>query len=133
MIEIRYTKSQAGLNNIFDLFHINDYIPLPLSEQRNEGTELKFYLSLFQRLNILDTTVTGVAYFWNTYFSCRFNDYAFKMIYDNEYDVVSFAVDEKCVEQRQFIAESIKSLVENEGLNTEINSQYGIINLNSDL
>lgn len=133
MIEIRYAKSEAGLDNIFDLFHINDYIPMPLKEQRNEGTELKFYLSLFKKFNIIDTHETGVMFFWNTYFTCRFNDIVFKMIYDNEYDIVSFVVDEKCIEQRQFIAESIKSLVEKEGLNTKIDPRYGIIDLNSDL
>ena len=93
MIEIRYTKSKAGLDNIFDLFHINDYIPMPLKEQRNEGTELKFYLSLFQRFNMIDSPETGVAFFWNTYFTCRFNDIVFRMIYDNEYDIAGYFID----------------------------------------
>ena len=130
MIEIRYSKSESGLDNIFDLFHISAYIPMPLTEQRNERTELKFYLSLFQRFNMLDTPETGVTLMWNTYFNCRFNDYAFKMIYDNDYDIVSFAVDKKCIEQRRLIAESIKSLVEKEGLNTKVEPRYGIIDLN---
>ncbi len=133
MIEIRYAKSQTGLDNMFDFLHISDYIPLPLTEQRNEGTELKFYLSLFKRFNIIDSDVTGVAYFWSTYFTCRYEQFIFKMIYDNDYDLVSFAVDKKFIKQRKFIAESIKSLIEKEGLNTEMNANIRIIDLNSDL
>ena len=132
MIEIRYSKSKAGLDNIFDLFHINDYIPMLLAEQRNEGTELKFYLSLFRRFDILNGDATGVTYFWNTYFTCKINNYVFKIIYDNEYDIVSFAVDEKFIEKRQFIAESIKSLIEKEGLNTDMKLQIRAIDLNPD-
>ena len=131
MIEIRYTKSQAGLDNIFDLFHINDYIPMPLIEQRNEGTELKFYLSLFQKFNIIDSNVNGIAYFWNTYFTCRYNDFVFKMIYDIDYDIVSFAVDKEFIEQREIIAEAIKSLIEKEGLKINMSAKYGIIDVNS--
>ena len=104
MIEIRYSRSQAGLDNIFDLFHINDYIPVPISEQHSEGTELRFYLSLFKRFD----------------FTCQINGLTFKMIYDNEYDTVSFAVDEEFIEQRRSIAEAVRSLVEKEGLNTKI-------------
>ena len=52
MIEILYSKSQAGLDNIFDLLHVNDYIPMPLADQRKEGTKLKFYLSLFRKFNM---------------------------------------------------------------------------------
>ena len=130
MIEIRYSKSKSGLDNIFDLFHVNDYIPMPLTEQRNEGTELKFYLSLFKRFDILTSDATGVTYFWNTYFTCCINECYFKMVYDNEYDIVSFAVDEKFIERRQFIAESIKSLIEKEGLNTGISHQLRAIDLN---
>ena len=133
MIEIRYAKSQAGLDNIFDLLYINDYIPMPLAEQHNEGTELKFYLSFFQRFNMLGIPETGVTFFWNTYFTCQFNEYVFKMIYDHEYDTVSFAVDKKFIEQRQFIAGSLKSLIEKEGLNTKINPRCKMIDLNSNL
>ena len=67
MIEIRYSRSQAGLDNIFDLFHINDYIPVPISEQHSEGTELRFYLSLFKRFDILSPPTTGTKYIWNIF------------------------------------------------------------------
>ena len=120
MIEIRYSRSQAGLDNIFDLFHINDYIPVPISEQHSKGTELRFYLSLFKRFDILSPSTTGTKYIWNTHFTCQINGHTFKMIYDNEYDTVSFAVDEEFIEQRRSIAEAVRSLVEKEGLNTKI-------------
>ena len=106
MIEIRYSKSKAGLDNIFDLLYINDYIPIPLTEQRKERIELRFYLSLFKKFNMVDSGAAGASYFWNTHFICRYSDFVFKMIYDNDYDIVSFAVDEKFIEQRKNIAEA---------------------------
>jgi hypothetical protein len=42
------------------------------------------------------------------------------LIYDNEYDIVSFAVDEKYIGQRESIAGYIRSLIEKEGLETRI-------------
>lgn len=120
MIEIRYSRSMAGLDNVFDFYNISDYIQLPAEELRKEGTELRFYLSLFRKFNIIDSDQKGADHIWNTYFTCHINDVVFKLIYDNEYDIVSFAVDEKYIGQRESIAGYIRSLIEKEGLETRI-------------
>ena len=45
MIEIKYKKSTAGIDNFFEFYNEQEYIPMSLSEFRTDGSVLKFYLS----------------------------------------------------------------------------------------
>ena len=58
MIEIKYSKSTAGIDNFFDFDNVQEYIPMSLSELRTDGSILKFYLSLFKKFDIIDKNAT---------------------------------------------------------------------------
>ena len=130
MIKIKYEKSSAGIDNLFDFFNEQEYIPMSLLELRKEGSILKFYLSLFKKFNIVDEDVCGVSFEWNTRFPCKYKDIEFELVYDNEWDIVSFCVNEKYINDRETIAEVIKLLIETEGMNVVIEHHIDIYNLN---
>ena len=102
MIEIKYGKSAAGIDNFFDFLNVQEYIPMSLSELRADGAVLKFYLALFKK------------------FPCKYNGFEFELVYDNEWDIESFCVKQEYVKDRETIAEAIKALIETEGMNVVI-------------
>ena len=86
MIEIKYNKSNAGIDNFFDFYNEQEYIPMSISELRVNGSILKFYISLFKKFNIIAENEHGVSFWWNTRFPCKYNDIEFELVYDNEWD-----------------------------------------------
>ncbi len=133
MIEIEYSKSDAGADNFFHLYHIHEYIPMFSPELLEDGLELKFYLSLFRKFNIIEKDASGISFWWNTRFYCKYNEYEFTMVYDNDYGFVDFCVEGKFIKNRETIAEAIKSLVETEGRNVVIDHNIDIYDLNKAL
>lgn len=129
MIEIKYRKSNNGDDNFFDLYNIQEYLPVSSFELLKDDLELKFYLSLFKKFNIIEKT-QGITFWWNTHFHCKYNNYEFTMIYDNDYGFVSFCVKKDFIKNRETIAEAIKSLVEQEGKNVTIDYTVDIYDLN---
>lgn len=130
MIEIKYSKSTAGIDNFFDFDNVQEYIPMSLSELRTDGSILKFYLSLFKKFDIIDKNATGFSFWWNTRFHCKYNDIEFELVHDNDWDVQSFCVNGKYIKDRETIAEAIKSLIESEGMNVVIDHKADIHDLN---
>ena len=109
-VSIVYLTSSSGLDNVF-MFDISDY----LSKLRKGREELEFYLNIFEKHNILNTCNTaGEEMIWSTCYKCNYQGVPFTMAYDNEYDMVSFSVDENNISQRRFVAEGIKELIEQE-------------------
>lgn len=133
MIEIKYFESTAGIDNFFDFFNIQEYIPMSLSELQADGATLKFYLSLFKKFNIIDKNATGISFWWNTSFPCKYNNIEFELIHDNDWDWESFCVQGKYIKDRETIAEAIKSLIETEGMNVVIDQNIDIYDLNKAL
>lgn len=133
MIEIKYSKSTAGIDNYFEFFNEQEYIPMSLSELRTNGSRLKFYVSLFKKFNIIDKNATGISFWWNTRFPCKYNDIEFELVYDNDWDRESFCVNGKYIKDRENIAEAIRSLIEKEGMNVVIDRNINIRDLNKAL
>lgn len=133
MIEIKYSKSAAGIDNFFEFYNEQEYIPMSLSELRTEGSYLKFYLSLFKKFDIIDKNATGISFWWDTRFPCKYNDIEFELVYDNDWDMESFCVSGKYIKDRETIAEALKSLIETEGMNVVIDHNIDIHDLNKTL
>lgn len=101
MIEIKYSKSAAGIDNFFEFYNEQEYIPMSLSELRTEGSYLKFYLSLFKKFDIIDKNATGISFWWDTRFPCKYNDIEFELVYDNDWDMERFCVSGKYIKDRE--------------------------------
>lgn len=124
MVEIRYTKSEAGYDNCFDLsFKLRKYIPDVFFEQHEngDGAELYFFISLLYKFGMFDCKKEHYhTFIWSTHYDCVYNKIPFNMIYDNDYDCVAFSVSPENIKYREMIAKRIKHLVVTEGIRTTI-------------
>ena len=127
MIKIQYLQSKAIYNNCFDLlFNLKEYIPNVFFEQHENGVgaELDFFISLLHKFGMFDCKKEHYhTVIWSTHYDCVYKNIPFTMIYDKDYDIVSFAVIPKDIQHMVTIAERIKQLVEDEGLNLEMLSR----------
>ena len=88
MANIIYRKSKAGFDNCFEIeFAEKEVIPSAFYEN---GSDL----------------------IWCRHYPCRFGDIPFTMIYDTDYDTVSFSVEPENCKYREKIAEKLLSLTE---------------------
>ncbi len=115
MVAIRYNENP----HVFDLlFNIQDYIPAKYFDGDEKNVELLYYKDLFLKNNMLNPKEEGIPMIWSTHYSCTygrlFNKIRFTMVYDEDYGIVSFAVNHP--KHRVKIAEKIRSLVEKEKL-----------------
>lgn len=127
MIEIKRMKSEAGYDNCFELlFHLNEYIPPVFFEQHEDGAgaELYFYISLFHKFGIFDCKKEHYhQLIWSTEYDCVYNGVPFNMVYDEDYDIVTFAAQPSNIKHIPMIAEHIKFLVETEGMKVELKAK----------
>lgn len=117
MVEIKYLKSRAGIVNCFELlYYLRDYIPREFFEKHEDGigAELYFYIRFLNYYGLFDCkkehyhhNIGGCSY------DCFWNGIPFKMVYDEDYDFVSFSVNEQNLIYKEQIAEYIKKLIEN--------------------
>lgn len=123
LIQINYLKSEAGYDNCFDLsFPLKEYIPSFFFEENEGGyaAELYFYIALFHKFGILDHDEKHIhTDIWSVRYNCSYNAIWFDMVFDEDYDFVTFAVNPKKIEHIPMIAEHIKHLVETEGRKLE--------------
>lgn len=115
MIEIKYLKSKAGLDNCFELvFFLKDYIPDQFFiEMNGYAIELYFYISLFLKSGLFDGERSHChQMIWSYHYDCMYSNIPFRMYFDEDYNFVSFSVDEENIPYREEIANHIKSLVE---------------------
>ena len=124
MIEIRYTKSESGYDNCFDiLFNLKEYIPKVFFEQHEngDGAELYFFISLLHKFGMFDCKKEHYhQIIWSTHYDCIYSGIPFTMIYDEDYDTVSFSVDPENMQHKTMIAERIQQLVKAESKNIDI-------------
>ena len=124
MAEIDYRKSKSGLDNCFVInFRLREYIPNHFFEinENGDGAELYFYISLLHKFGMFDCKKEhyNLDIFYS-YYDCYYNGIPFSMVYDGDYDMVSFCVSAEYVIYREQIAQRIKYLVENEGVYVEL-------------
>lgn len=122
-------KSEAGYDNCFELiFYLKEYIPAFFFEQHEDGyaAELYFYIALFHKFGILDHNEKHIHEdIWSIRYNCSYNGIWFDMVFDEDYDFVTFAVRPKDIGHIPMIAEHIKHLVETEGRNLKIKKEAG--------
>ena len=112
MIGIKYLKSASGYENCFTFSYSHkDYIPEEY-EQYDNGAELRFFIDLLQKNGMLADT-GSVSMIWNRSYSCIYGDIPFTMVYDEDDDIVSFAVEPENIPHINDIAERIKELIIN--------------------
>lgn len=123
MIEIRYIKSEAGYDNCFDIvFNLKKYIPNVFFEQHEngDGAELYFFISLLHKFGMFDCKKEHYhLLICDTYYDCTYNGIPFTMIYDEDYDMVSFSVAPENMQYKTMLAERIQQLVKNESKNID--------------
>lgn len=116
MVNINYMKSVSGLDNCFEfLFPVKDYIDEKFFSlnKNNYAVELSFYISLFLKHGLFDGNRNHCHQsIWSYRYDCFFRDIPFSMIFDEDYDIVSFSVDEININYRKEIAEYVKQLIE---------------------
>ena len=121
MIEIKRYKSYAGHDNCFGLsFRLKEYIPPVFFEQHEDGVgaELYFYITLFHKFGIFDCDEKHYhTHIWSTSYNCCYKGIWFDMIYDEDYDDVTFSVALRNIKNIPMIADHIKHLVETHGMN----------------
>ena len=124
MIEIQYTKSKSGYDNFFDiLFNLKEYIPKVFFEQHEngDGAELYFFISLLHKFGMFDCKKEHYhQIIWSTHYDCIYSGIPFTMIYDEDYDTVSFSVNPENMQHKTMIAERIQQLVKAESKNIDI-------------
>jgi hypothetical protein len=98
---------------VFELrFDLYSYIPQHYFKY-GDTTELRFFIDLFQKHNMLSCT-EGFIFIWTAHYACHYGDTSFTMVHDLDYDMINFAVNNP--DDRARIAEVIQHLVENQRL-----------------
>ena len=111
MIRINYKRSAAGYDNCFDLnFSEQEIIPSIYYEKGKSGAALRFFIRLLGKAGMLNGN--AIELIWSKHYPCHFGDIPFTMVYDIDYDTVSFAVDTEYCEYKEIIAEKLRSLAE---------------------
>ena len=113
MANIIYKKSKAGYDNCFDIeFREKEVIPSDFYEKGEYGAVLRFFADMLRKAGLLDENENGTELIWCREYPCRFGDIPFTMIYDMDYDTVSFSVEPENCKYREKIAEKLLSLTE---------------------
>ncbi|MBO4493738.1 MAG: hypothetical protein J5724_05055 [Ruminococcus sp.] len=111
MIRINYKRSATGHDNCFDFnFNEKELIPSVYYEKGERGAVLRFFIRLLGKAGMLSENAKEII--WSIHYPCHFGDIPFTMIYDIDYDTVSFAVDTEYCEYKEIIAEKLRSLAE---------------------
>lgn len=117
MIQIQYTESKAGLPNCFAFsFPTKDDIPYGYDKTSEVGSsaELSYYTDLLNRCEeVTISSESGHNLIWVKHYDCVYKGYiSFTMVYDKDYDIVSFAINERYMDHRTELAEAIRSFME---------------------
>ena len=109
MIQINYMRSFSGNSNCFSLL-------FPLKEFTSESiSEREFYLSLLQIAGYFDGKKEHChTMIWSVHYDCICDGIPFTMVYDEDYDDITFAIGLENLQQMPKIAEQLQALVESE-------------------
>lgn len=128
MITISYSDNIKGEPVIFEfLFPIKEYIPAKYFELTEIECptllmrlanilppiepELYFYIDLLGQSKLLVSYI-GTPHIWTINYTGNYKGIIFKMIYDEDYSFIHFAVSDP--DKRQELAEYIKYLIESQ-------------------
>ena len=124
MVEIKYIQSESGYDNCFGIvFNHKAYIPNVFFEQHKsgDGAELYFFISLLHKFGMFDFKKEHYhQLIYNTHYDCIYNGIPFTMIYDEDYDMVSFSVAPENMQHKTTIAERMQQLVKTESKNVDV-------------
>lgn len=113
MVSIGYRKSKAGFDNCFELnFNEKELIPSVFYKDGERGAALRFFIELLRKADMLAGTENGQELMWCRQYRCNMGDVPFTMVYDIDYDIVSFSVEPENCKYREEIAERLRYLVE---------------------
>ena len=110
MIETKIMKSDSGLENCFDLqFRYDEYLP---AEDKNvDWSCYQYFTWLFKKHGLIVGNTNGEVIIYITHWKCEVKGIPFSMVYDEDYDWVTFSVDEEHVKDIPVIADEIKKLI----------------------
>ena len=118
MVEIIYLKSISGSDSCFDLLFgpLHDFIPDEVcqSEAPYTWSAYEYYMWLFKKRHLFRNSDQGIEYIESVHWDCEVDGIPFTMVYDNDYDIVSFSVEEAFIPYRKHIAEELKRIIEEE-------------------
>ena len=110
MIETKIIKSDSGLENCFDLhFSYDEYVPE--DDILECWSCYEYFTWLFKKHSIIIRDQDGREINYITCWKCEIKGIPFTMVYDEDYDWVTFSVDEKHIKDIPIIAEEIKNLI----------------------
>lgn len=117
MIQIKYTDSQSGLaNGFYFSFLLKQYVPEQYLEinQAGAGAESYYFIDLLKQNNMFDGKSEHYhELIRSSIYDCLYKDsIPFRMVYDENCDMVRFAIGEDYLNYREEIDNTIKSLIE---------------------
>ncbi len=111
MIELRILKSEAGIENCFELnFMFRDY--LTKSESSAGWSEYDYYTWLFTKHNLIKGNPQGKTIIYCITWDCEINGIPFRMVYDEDYDFMTFNVEEDYIPKIHEIGNAIIRIIE---------------------
>jgi hypothetical protein len=112
MIEMHILKSKAGIENCFELnFRYDDYYPGHI-EEADKWSCYQYYTWLFKKHGVFAADSKGKELIYSIQWECKLSDIPFTMIYDEDYDMVHFSVDEEHISDIPDIAAELIRLIE---------------------
>lgn len=117
MVIIQYTDSKAGLPNCFSFLIPERNYTSQDYDRNSEGstsTELQYFIDLLDCSDMVDISPkSGYNLIWEKRYDCVYNGHVpFTMVYDEDYDTISFTIDDNYMDRRTELAEAIQSLIE---------------------
>ena len=86
---------------------------------RPDCPEYIYFTWLFKKYNLISGAPEGKEVIWTIHWECSIKGMPFAMLYDRDYDMVSFAVDEEHLSLKEPIAEELKRIIEEEYKRTQ--------------
>jgi len=110
VIETKIMKSDSGLEKCFDLqFRYDEYLP---AEDKNvDWSCYQYFTWLFKKHGLIVGNTNGEVIIYITHWKCEVKGIPFSMVYDEDYDWVTFSVDEEHIKDIPVIADEIKKLI----------------------
>lgn len=112
MIEIHILKSKSGLENCFELdFRYDEYYPKHINEADMLSC-YQYYTWLFKKHGLFVADSKEKELIYSIQWECKLLDIPFSMIYDEDYDIVHFSVDEEHISDIHTLATELMRLIE---------------------
>jgi hypothetical protein len=86
---------------------------------RPDCPEYIYFTWLFKKYNLISGAPEGKEVIWTIHWECSIKGMPFAMLYDRDYDMISFAVDEEHLSLKEPIAEELKRIIEEEYKRTQ--------------